>query len=82
MKYYTTLYAIGETENITDIQRQRALDLGAELCLGLFPEYTITYPSVLIVSGYCKTIIVADDQGQATVDQVQAAQAQVPQENN
>ena len=83
INYYTTSYVLGNIiEQITDSQKQRAIELGAQLCTGEFSELNLAYPCIIITSATSKPIIVSDDQGQATVDQVQAAQTQVPQQTD
>ena len=74
INYYTTSYVLGNIiKKITDLQKQRAIELGAQLCTGEFPELNLAYPCIIITSATSKPIVVADDQGQATVEQIQLA---------
>ena len=56
----------------TDAQIQRATELGADVCIGEWPELSTVYPCVIVITATNRTAI-QDDQGQATVEQIQLA---------
>ena len=72
----TIFYCIPENtadDAITTLQINRSFMLEAIICKGNPTGKAIVFPSVVVTSSAIDDVILLDDQGQVTADQVQAA---------
>jgi hypothetical protein len=71
---YYCIPADTSDNDITQEQRDRSNALGCMICKGDPTEKITVYPSVVVISSNVDPVIFPDDQNQATLAEVQAAE--------